>query len=229
MKKEKLCAYCGKPASDREHVFPKCLYPTSKSKSKIQRLTIPACNECNNSWSDDEAHFRNVMLLAGEPGENVNELWEVFQRSLKKSDGRRRLKDIILQLKLTKGNNYKIYPGQDERAIRIVKKVIRGLSHYHGIMTAVPESLVWVNILKFQIQENFLDEMVWSHREEDIVSYGYQILNDYEHDIYSAWIITFLGRIPFVGTVSFSESMKSNFARGCPSVDNLQLNVPDGR
>ena len=78
------------------------------------------------------------MLLAGEPGGNVNKLWEVFQRSLKKSDGRRQLKDIILQLKLAKENNYKIYPGQDERAIRIVKKVIRGLSHYHEIMTAVP-------------------------------------------------------------------------------------------
>jgi hypothetical protein len=109
-----------------------------------------------------------------------------------------------LQLKLAKENNYKIYPGQDERVIRIVKKVIRGLSHYHEIMTAVPESLVWVSILKFQIQENFLDEMVWSHREEDIVRYGYQILNDYEYNICSAWIITFLGRVPFVGTVSFN-------------------------
>lgn len=214
MKKEKLCAYCGKPASDREHVVPKCLYPPSKSKSKLQRLTIPACNKCNNSWSDDEAHFRDVMFLAGKPGGNVNELWEIFQRSLKKSDGRRRLKDIISQLKPVRDNNYMIYPGQNERVIRIVKKVIRGLSHHLEIMTAVPESLVWVDILKFQIQENFLDEMVWSHIEEDIVRYGYQILNDYEHNTYSAWIITFLGRVSFVGTVSFSESMKSNFARG---------------
>jgi len=229
MKKEELCAYCGKPASDREHVFPKCLYPMSKNKSKIQRLTIPACNECNNGWADDEAHFRNAMVLAGKPGEIANELWEVTQRSFKEPDGNRRLKDIILHLKHDKGNNYKIYPGKDERVIRIVKKVIRGLSHYHEIMTAVPESLVWANILRFEIQENFLAEMDFSHREEDIVRYRYQILNDYEHNIYSAWIITFLDRVPFVGTVSFSETMKSNFVRGFPSVDNPQLNVPDDK
>ena len=214
MKKEKLCAYCGKPASDREHVFPKCLYPTSKSKSKIQRLTIPACNECNNGWANDEAHFRDMMVLAGGLGGTANELWKPVQRSFKKSDGKRRLKDIILQFKPVGGNNYKIYPGQDERVIRVVKKVIRGLSHYHKMMTAVPESLVWVDILKFQIPKNFFDEMVCSHREKDIAEYRYQELNDYEHDIYSAWIITFFGRIPFIGTVSFPESMKSNFVRG---------------
>jgi len=214
MKKDKLCAYCGKPASDREHVFPKCLYPTSKNKSKIQRLTIPACNECNKSWANDEAHFRDVMVLAGEPGGIANELWQTVQRSFKKSDGKRRLKDIISQLKPVEGNNYIIYPGLDERVIRVVKKVIRGLSHYYKIMTAVPESLVWVNILKYQIQENFLNEMTHDHREEGIAKYNYQVLKDYEHGIYSAWIITFFGRITFIGTVSFPESMKSNFARG---------------
>ena len=229
MKKEKLCAYCGKPASDREHVFPKCLYPMSKNKSKIQRLTIPACNECNNSWANDEAHFRDVMVLAGEPGGIANELWGTVQRSFKKSDGKRRLKDIISQLKPVQENNYKIYPGRDERVIRVVKKIIRGLSHYYKIMTAVPESLVWVNILKYQIPENFLVEMDCSHREEDIVTYRYQILNDYKNNIYSAWILTFLERVPFIGTVSFSESLKSSFARGCPSVDNFQLNIPDDK
>ena len=229
MKKGELCAYCGKPASDWEHVFPKCLYPTSKSKSKIQRLTIPACNECNNGWSDDEAHFRNAMVLAGEPGGIANELWEAVQRSFKKSDGRRRVKDIIPQLKPVEGNKYKIYPGRDERVIRVVKKVIRGLSHNYKIMTAVPESLVWVDILNYQIQKNFLDGMAHDHKEEDIAKYDYQVLNDYKNDIYSAWIITFLGRVSFIGIVSFSESMKSNFARGYPSVGNLQLNVPDGR
>lgn len=214
MKKGEICAYCGKPASDREHVFPKCLYPMSKNKSKIQRLTIPACNECNKSWSDDEAHFRDIMFLAGDPGGIANELWRTVHRSLKEIDGRRRAKDIVSQFIPVGENNYKIYPGKDERVIRVVKKVIRGLSYYHKIMTAVPDSLVWVNILKFQIPKNFLDEMSYSHREKDIAEYKYQALNDYEHDICSAWIITFLGRITFIGIVSFPESMKSNFAKG---------------
>jgi hypothetical protein len=217
MKKTKLCAYCSKPASDHEHVFPKCLYPPSKNQSKVQRLTIPACKECNNSWADDEAHFRNVIVLAGEPGKITDELWETMQRSFKESDGKRRLRDIVLQLKPVGVENYKIYPGQDERILRVVKKVIRGLSYYHRIMTQVSESLIWVDILKFQIQQNFVDEMNYSHREEDIAKYRYQVLNDYEHNIYSAWIITFLGRVTFIGTVEFSDSMKNNYKRGCPS------------
>src|SRR3990172_3746850 len=64
--KNKSCAYCGKitTKTDKEHVFPKCLYP--KRKSKVQRLTIPSCRDCNSNWSEDEAHFRNVLVLAGE-------------------------------------------------------------------------------------------------------------------------------------------------------------------
>jgi hypothetical protein len=72
-----MCAYCGyRVATDREHVFPKSLYPESKASSRVQRLTIPSCNECNNGWSDDEAHFRNVLALAGEPNDSRRELWE---------------------------------------------------------------------------------------------------------------------------------------------------------
>jgi hypothetical protein len=32
----------------------------------VPRITIPACLECNAGLVDDEAHFRNMMLIAGE-------------------------------------------------------------------------------------------------------------------------------------------------------------------
>jgi hypothetical protein len=93
----KRCAYCGKAATrlEREHVVPRCLYPASKRTSKVQLLTVSACTSCNRSWSDDEAHFRNVLLIAGEPSVAVRELWDIKAwPSFGKSDGERRLRDL---------------------------------------------------------------------------------------------------------------------------------------
>jgi len=38
-------------------------------------ITVPECPACNRGWSDDEVHFRTVLLLAGEPNDSVKELW----------------------------------------------------------------------------------------------------------------------------------------------------------
>lgn len=99
------CAYCGTvDAPEREHVIPSCLYPPSRgTTSNVPRLAVPACGECNRGWSDDEAHFRNVLLLAGEPNDAVSELWAgKIRRSLARPDARRRAKDpfaIIMVLR----------------------------------------------------------------------------------------------------------------------------------
>jgi hypothetical protein len=115
MPAQKTCSYCGERlATDSEHVFPRNLYPASKSVSRVQRLTIPSCNECNKGWSDDEVHFRNVLALAGEPNEARRELWETtIRRSFEKSDGSRRVRDLIKILRPVEidGNiRHKVYP-----------------------------------------------------------------------------------------------------------------------
>lgn len=203
-----MCSYCGERlATDSEHVFPRNLYPASKARSRVQRLTIPSCSECNKDWSDDEAHFRNVLALAGEPNETRRELWETtIRRSFGKSDGIRRVHDLIEMLRpveIDGKTRHKVYPGQDDRVVRIVKKVIRGLCHYHDVMSAVSEKRVWVDVLKYQISEEFLSEMAYEHREQDIAEYRYQVLR--ESGIDSAWLITFFQRVTFVGIVSLSE------------------------
>lgn len=90
--KKAMCSYCGiRAATDKEHVFPRNLYPQSKNNSTVQRLTIPSCNICNSGWSDDEVHFRNILSLSGEPNNPRNELWHSkVKSSFKKSDGLRR-------------------------------------------------------------------------------------------------------------------------------------------
>ena len=204
------CAYCGKPVAkpDREHVFPKCLYPPSKATSRAPRLTVPSCMDCNRRWQDDETHFRNVLVVAGEPNAARRELFEgKVSRSFDKIDGTRRWHDLISKLKpvtIDAAIRYKIYPGEDDRVIRIVRKAIKGLCYYHEVLSPVPDHRIWVDVLKHAIPPEFLDQMGCHHREQDIVEYRYQVLN--EPEINSVWLITFFERVPFIGVVSASDS-----------------------
>jgi hypothetical protein len=209
MSLKKPCAYCGKPSDkrDKEHVFPKNLYPPSKAKSKIQRLTIPACNKCNNSWSSDEVHFRNMLVLAGDPTTPAKkELWETtINRSFSQIDGFKRIKDLAAQISTVKfdgQNRHMVYPGNDPRVIRVVRKIIRGLCYHHNIISPLTDKRIFVDVLKFEIPEYFLKEMEFHDRDRDIVEYRFQVLN--EQEIHSAWIMTFYQTVTFIGLVSMT-------------------------
>jgi hypothetical protein len=205
------CAYCGKPAlkQDKEHVFPRCLYPPSKTQSNVQRLTIPACKSCNNGWSDDEAHFRNILTVAGDPNPSRLELFNTnVMRSFDKADGIRRMDDLLVKMKPVKMDNgssrQMVYPGEDKQVLRVVKKVVRGLCYYHNVVWPISDKRVWADVLKYDIPKALFDQMEYHHRDQDIVEYRYQVLN--EHEINSAWLITFFQRVTFVGLVSISEN-----------------------
>ena len=208
---EPLCAYCGKPTLEieKEHVFPRCLYPPSKAQSKVQRLTIPACKSCNNGWSDDEVHFRNILTLVDEPNPSRRELWEKATKpSFNKADGHRRINDIFARMKPVKmadgSNRFMVYPGLDERVVRVIKKIVRGLCYYHNIIWPISDQRVWADVLKYEVPKAFLDAMEYHHREPDIAEYRYQIIND--NEINSAWLITFFERVTFIALVSISEN-----------------------
>jgi hypothetical protein len=207
---KRKCAYCGVPVTyrERDHVFPSCLYPPSRSNSRVQRLVVPVCSPCNRGWSVDEDHFRDVLLMSGEPNEAVRELWErkVLQ-SFRKDGGRRRVRDLLEQMhrvETSAGERWAIYPGRDERVMRIVRKVIRGLCHYHGVMSPVSDERVWADVLKYVVPQEFLDQMEHHHREQDIARYRYQVLS--EPPIHSVWLITFYERRTFIGMVSTLEN-----------------------
>ncbi len=211
---KKPCAYCGKPADkrDREHVFPKNLYPLSKAKSKIQRLTIPACNECNNSWADDEAHFRNMLVLAGDPPTPEKmELWNTtIDRSFSEVDGVKRMGDLLAQMKpgvLNGQERHKIFPVQDSRVVRVVKKIVRGLSYHHELEWPLADERIFVDYSRYEIPENILNEMEYYDRDRDIIEYRFQVLN--HEDIQSVWILTFFQTVTFFCFVNTATNQKA--------------------
>jgi len=200
------CAYCGSKDGpmQREHVFPRNLYPRSRGRSKVQRLTVSACGRCNNSWADDEAHFRNVLVLAGDPATPARtELWtDKVLPSFDKADGARRIADILDIMRpvmIPSGQRYKVYPADDDRVMRVIRKVIRGLSHYHGLETAVPDSRVWADVLRYQVPQELIASLEHHSRENDIAEYAFERTSS--TDVSSAWIVTFFEKITFVGMV----------------------------
>ena len=149
-----------------------------------------------------------MLVLSGDqPNTARQELWHTTQRSFDKVDGPRRITDLIAQMKAVttpEGLRHKVLPGQDRRVMRVVRKVIRGLCHYHDVLTAVPDERVWVDVMKYEVPPAFLQEMHYQHRDPDIVEYRYQVLN--EEGMNSAWLITFLKRVTFIGVVSASDA-----------------------
>jgi hypothetical protein len=67
---QEQCAYCGRPATTRDHVPPKKLFTPPLPGNLI---TVPACDNCNNRASEDDEAFQNELsIMAGSFGESVN-------------------------------------------------------------------------------------------------------------------------------------------------------------
>lgn len=206
-KRKERCAYCGiEGIPEREHVVPRCLYPKSRDKSRVQRITVAACSLCNRAWSDDEAHFRTAVLLASDANGPAKELWKAKANpSFYEVDGLRRVNDLNAQLVSVtiEGQERKmIYPGRDERVIRVVKKIVRGLSHHHEIESPVEESRIWADVLKVPIPEDIIASGTFNHCEPDIFRYWFE--NRQSGDIRSVWRLTFFNRVDFIAVVQTS-------------------------
>ena len=116
------------------------------------------------------------------------------------------MRDLIEQMKPVKvagADRHMIYPGEDARVMRVVRKVIRGLRFHHGFRSPISDSLIRADVLKYVVPQEFLDAMPVHHRERKIVEYRLMPL-DFE-DMESVWLLTFFERRTFIGIVLKSE------------------------
>ena len=56
----KKCYFCGAEAVSKEHVPPKCLFPTKKRKNLI---VVPSCDIHNMQKSDDDEYFKFILSI----------------------------------------------------------------------------------------------------------------------------------------------------------------------
>jgi hypothetical protein len=190
-----------------DHVIPRALYPESKRTSKIQRITVPACQSCNSSWVDDEPHFRNILLISGVSTPIVDELWHgKTRRSFEQVDGLRRRRDVahrLVPVQMDGGERHKVYPADDPRFMRVLRKVIRGLSHHHKVLTTVSDRQLWADVQRFVVPPDLCVEMTAAHADADIIEYRWAVVPGDEF-VHSCWLLKFFGRTSFIGVVFHS-------------------------
>jgi len=208
------CGLCGElKLTTREHVVPWCLYPASKAASKFQRITIAGREACNNGTADEDTHLRNVLLVAGDANDAVREIWDTsIEPRMSGGDGRRRarqLLDIMRSAPDAGADRHRIYPAEDPRILRSVRKVIRGLSRHHGLNYPISDGQVFADVLRQPIPLYLLSSMQQAHAEPDILKYRYQTITD-TPGLLSAWLLTFYERTTFIGLVYVDEAARAS-------------------
>lgn len=134
---EEFCAYCGKPATTRDHLPPKGLFTPPLPEDLV---TVPACSLCNNGASADDEVFRNELsIMAGSFGES-SKAAERLQPTMR---GIRRNKAMLGKAVLSAqrverwspgglylGHGYAIPLAPDVQQ-RVINRIVRGLYWHH--------------------------------------------------------------------------------------------------
>ena len=200
----KSCAYCGRTEgnSTKGHVIPRSLYPNNLPAAK--RITVPECVQCKKLWEDAEHQFRNIMLAIWNPNEVPGDnRYENLRRSFTKCDGLRRHNDLmnaIKHVKIDDQNRDMIYPANDNNFNLILRRIIRGLSHFHGVESAISDDRVYCNVMKYAVPPEFQRSFTWNEIYLDFCRYGFVKVN--EQNIASFWLIKFSKQVEFFGAVS---------------------------
>ena len=210
----KPCAYCGKSDTPRHsgHVISKSLFPAS-TQSQIQRPTVPECETCQKLWTDAETHFRNLLIISGDPNQAVHEKWETVLRSFEKPSGKKWVLDLyeaMIPTETESGPRQMVYPHKDHRVNLVLRKIVRGLSAYHGLGKSIPDENVWVGYVPDTLPHPVRTEMLNYSLGDDFVQYGYALFDE-EIEIRSGWLIRFYGSRDFIGMISTSGDAKQMF------------------
>lgn len=85
MENQDFCYWCGAPATSREHVPPKCLFPERKDfNDLIQKdfrkylITVPSCDVHNLRKSNDDEYL--MICVASRTGNNVEAYFQAYTK-----------------------------------------------------------------------------------------------------------------------------------------------------
>jgi hypothetical protein len=177
--KSQLCYNCRKEfdAKDitKEHIPAKNLFEGYDEKYKVNRITVPACSECNGKYSPTDEEFRNMIGVIAKRKENQKITEKAVKSILRKESGKQRLS--INDLGKISGVSFGQTPIEDFH-----KKNFKGL-FYHQYGTVLPDNYeLFVNIdendwsdITLGILGYLKDLFTWKHSgHPDILSYVIQ-------------------------------------------------------
>lgn len=168
-------------------------------KAAWHPILIAACENCNNGSSDDDAHLRHVLLASGATNELVLELWYgPVERGLAQVDGRRRALDVFKLMEPAPDagdDRYRIFPARDERVLRSIRKITRGLCAHHGLGVTADER-VTADVQRQKMPDELFNVMRFFEVGSELFDYGFVTLEKR-----SIWLLRFYERTMFVSAV----------------------------
>lgn len=131
----KTCFNCGKPATTKDHIPPKCLFPKNP---KGHLISVPACRECNESTALDDEYFAAALSTIWTVNPAPQEVWsQRFRRQISRPAYQGLRKRLISQIKpiwLPSARGFAmtgICAADQERMDQSVRKIVRGLYYHH--------------------------------------------------------------------------------------------------
>ena len=125
-----ICYLCGKKqAETRDHIFPRNLFPRPLSSNLP---TVPCCQDCNNSLSNDEEVCR-TSVASGKAYETLSghRIWDERVRPSLKQNRRgfkTLLRKLVREVKLSPMGIYAVVLEIDQNLVnRVPKKIAKGL------------------------------------------------------------------------------------------------------
>ncbi len=210
--RNKTCGYCGRntgPRGEGEHVLPKCLYPDF-ADPKIQRVKIPACPDCNDSWENDEAHFKTMLVMCGpDPTPARRQLWERSVRSFERPDhGEKEVRSIAAQFVASpilneRGSPYqRIFPHKDPRVVRVLKKIVRGLEHFRT-RDIIPDDRVELSPGTLPLPTAYQDDLTAVFVVPHVFSArAFFFTGSDAADMHSLWVLDFFESARFYAVIT---------------------------
>lgn len=178
--------------------MPRSFYPSSVDP-KIQWAKVSCCPACNDEFQRDEAHAKTMLAAAGlTVTDKRQEIWESVKRGFSNpicgNQDRIAIREKLVPFMHEGEQRYKVYPGKDERVIKIVKKIVRGLCvHRQVLPPPVSEDRVWADTFIHVIPPKFEEELRTIYDIPNVVSCRAELqMSDEFPETHSAWILQIL-------------------------------------
>lgn len=205
-----ICAYCGESKrTEREHAVPLNLIPDSIRKD-AQFVLIPACRDCNGSFSKDEEDFRNYCTLAGPENSAATENFNgPVRRGIRRHEGKGSGERLFSKIQVTEHDGqpeFRIFP--DETMFRIVRKIARGLVYAHW-KEVIPDCRVHAET--FPKLHEILDSLEDAFHQVHPSTFRYWFDRDHSGAMHSGWFFSIYRTRNFVVRVFDSEEQKTSW------------------
>jgi hypothetical protein len=214
------CAYCGKIDTPRHkgHVISYQQYPHN-TPANVNRPVVPECDNCAKLWNDAEPFFRNMLIIAGKENEAVLEKWHgPVLRSFYEVDGPDRvleLADRMVKLdQPVNGSEYMIFPNRDPQVMLILRRIVRGLCHYHNLGTAIADDRVQGRLVEASLPTELIGDFTHVNLGDAFCQYGYSDLRGKDPSFHSVWYVRFYNRTSFWAVITTEDCAKAYHAAG---------------